>query len=154
MKVEKCIKSSFTVIGKEGSTNDGNEFIQNLWENANSNYSEIEHLAKKNENGKLCGVWGAMSDFSRSFNPWENNFSQGLYLAGLECVDDAEAPKGWTKWVVPSYEYIYVECDSLDTFPEMIKYLNKNNINLAGAVHDFTNPETGKNYMFFPIRKL
>lgn len=94
MKVEKCIKSSFTVIGKEGSTNDGNEFIQNLWENANSNYSEIEHLAKKNENGKLCGVWGAMSDFSRSFNPWENNFSQGLYLAGLECVDDAEAPKG------------------------------------------------------------
>lgn len=37
MKVEKCIKSSFTVIGKEGSTNDGNEFIQNLWENANSN---------------------------------------------------------------------------------------------------------------------
>lgn len=62
--------------------------------------------------------------------------------------------RGWTKWVVPSYEYIYVECDSLDTFPEMIKYLNKNNINLAGAVHDFTNPETGKNYMFFPIRKL
>lgn len=154
MKVEKCIKSSFTVIGKEGSTNDGNEFIQNLWENANSNFNEIEHLAKKNENGKLCGVWGAMSDFSRSFNPWENNFSQGLYLAGLECVDDAEAPRGWTKWVVPSYEYIYVECDSLHTFPEMIEYLNKNNINLAGAVHDFTNPETGKNYMFFPIRKL
>lgn len=154
MKVEKCIKSSFTVIGKEGSTNDGNDFIQNLWEKANSNFNEIEHLAKKNENGKLCGVWGAMSDFSRSFNPWENNFSQGLYLAGLECVDDAEAPRGWTKWVVPSYEYIYVECDSLDTFPEMIEYLNKNNINLVGAVHDFTNPETGKNYMFFPIRKL
>ncbi len=25
---------------------------------------------------------------------------------------------------------------------------------LAGAVHDFTDPKTGKNYMFFPIRKL
>ena len=30
MKIEKCIKSSFTVIGKEGSTADGNGFIQKL----------------------------------------------------------------------------------------------------------------------------
>ena len=36
MKIEKCIKSSFAVIGKEGSTADGNGFIQKLWENANS----------------------------------------------------------------------------------------------------------------------
>ena len=67
---------------------------------------------------------GAMSDFLHSFNPWENNFSQGLYLAGLECFDDAQAPEGWTKWVVPSYEYIYVECESMDAFPMMIEYLN------------------------------
>lgn len=67
---------------------------------------------------------------------------------------DAQAPEGWTKWVVPGYEYIYVECESMDTFPIMIEYLNKNDIKLAGAVHDFTDPKTGKNYMFFPIRKL
>lgn len=35
-----------------------------------------------------------MSDFSRSFHPWED-FSKGLYLAGVECSDDAEAPDGW-----------------------------------------------------------
>lgn len=97
-----------------------------------------------NENGELCGIWGAMSDFSHSFDPWQNNFSQGLYLAGLECVDDAEAPKGWTKWVVPSYEYLCVECESMDTFPKMIVYLKQNGISLAGAVHVFTNPKTKK----------
>ena len=35
-----------------------------------------------------------------------------------------------------------------------IKYLEDNAIPLVGAVHDFTCPQTGKNYMFFPIRRL
>ena len=39
-------------------------------------------------------------------------------------------------------------------FPEMIAYLQANNIPLAGAVHDFTCPQTGTNYMYFPIRRL
>lgn len=154
MKMEKCIKESFVVIGKEGSTNDGEGFIQKLWEEANSKFAEIEHMAKKDDNGNILGIWGAMSDFSRSFNPWENNFSQGLYLAGVECNDDSEAPKGWTKWVIPSFEYIYVEKKDNDTFPNVINYLQQNNIFLAGAVHDFNCPETGKGYMFFPIRRL
>ena len=154
MKIEKCIKSSFSVIGKEGSTDDGDGFIQKLWDNANSHFNEVAHLAKRNENGALCGIWGVMSDFSHSFNPWENNFSQGLYLAGVECNDDAKAPEGWTKWIIPGYEYIYAECEGMDTFSSMIEYLNSNNIKLAGAVHDFTDPKTGKNYMFFPLRKL
>ena len=92
--------------------------------------------------------------FSRSFMPWENDFSRGLYLAGVECNDDAVAPDGWTKWTIPGYEYICVECDGEDTFPRTIEYLKENDIPLAGAVHDFTCPETGKNYMFFPIRRL
>ena len=154
MKIEKCIKSSFSVIGKEGSTDDGDGFIQKLWDNANSHFNEVAHLAKRNENGALCGIGGVMSDFSHSFNPWENNFSQGLYLAGVECNDDAKAPEGWTKWIIPGYEYIHAECEGMDTFSSMIEYLNSNNIKLAGAVHDFTDPKTGKNYMFFPIRKL
>ena len=154
MKIEKCIKLSFSVIGKEVSTDDGDGFIQKLWDNANSHFNEVAHLAKRNENGALCGIWGVMSDFSHSFNPWENNFSQGLYLAGVECNDDAKAPEGWTKWIIPGYEYIHAECEGMDTFSSMIEYLNSNNIKLAGAVHDFTDPKTGKNYMFFPIRKL
>jgi len=81
-------------------------------------------------------------------------FTKGLYLAGVQCELDQEAPDGWTKWVIPAYEYLYAECDVPDTFAQMIRYMEENGIQLAGAVHDFTCPETGKNFMFFPIRKL
>lgn len=153
MKIEKCIKESFTVIGKEGSTNAGPGFVQNLWADANSHFAEVAHLAKRDKNGNLVGIWGAMSDFTRSFLPWEEDFSRGLYLAGVECRDDAQAPEGWTRWVIPGFEYLMAECDRETVFPEMIAYLQENNIPLVGAVHDFTCPQTGKNYMFFPIHK-
>ncbi|MDE5589175.1 MAG: GyrI-like domain-containing protein [Acetatifactor sp.] len=153
MKINKCVKESFVVIGKEGSTLDGDNFIQKLWDDANSHFAEVQHLAKKDEKGNIGGIWGAMSDFARSFNPWED-FNKGLYLAGVECNDEAEAPSGWTKWVIPGYEYIYAECENGDTFPKVIEYMKDNDIPLVGAVHDFTCPQTGKNYMFFPIRKL
>ncbi len=154
MNINKCIKESFVVIGKEGSTKDGEGFIQRLWEDANAHFSEVVALAKKDEQGNLLGIWGAMSDFSHSFNPWEEGFSQGLYLAGVECENSAEAPAGWTKWTIPGYEYVYVECEDGNTFPNTLAYLAENQLTLAGAVHDFTCPESGKNYMFFPIRKL
>lgn len=154
MKTEICVKESFAVIGKEGSTSDGSGFVQRLWEDANSHFDEVAHLAKKDEQGNIVGIWGAMSDLSRSFKPWENYFSKGLYLAGVECDDDAEAPEGWTKWIVPGYEYICAECENENTFSEMIRYMNDNGIELVGAVHDFTCPSTGKNYMYFPIKCL
>lgn len=153
MKINKCVKESFIVIGKEGSTSDGENFIQTLWDNANSHFEEVKHLAKKDENGNISGIWGAMSDFSRSFKPWED-FSKGFYLAGVECNDNVEAPDGWTKWIIPGYEYIYVECENNDTFQKTMEYMKDNNIPLVGAVHDFTSPLTGKNYMYFPIKKL
>ena len=153
MELERITKGSFTVIGKEGSTDDGEGFIKKLWEEANSHFSEIAHLAKRDEDGNLTGIWGAMSDPTRSFKPWED-FRKGLYLAGAECVDGAEAPQGWTKWVVPSYEYLKAENDTEDAFDRVIRYLNENGIALAGAVHDFTCPATGRNYMYFPVRRL
>ena len=153
MKIHKSVKKSFAVIGKEGSTLDGDVFIQKLWNDANTHFGEIQHLAKKDENGNIYGIWGAMSDFSRSFMPWED-FDKGLYLAGVECEDDAEAPEGWTKWRIPGYEYIYVECEGEDIFSKVMEYMEDNGIPLAGAVHDFTCPKTGKGYMYFPIRKL
>lgn len=153
MTIERCEKESFVVIGKEGSSLDGAGFIQRLWEDANSHFEEIRHLAKTDEEGNISGIWGAMSDFTRSFQPWED-FSRGLYLAGVECLDDAEAPDGWTKWRVPGYEYIYVKCENDNTFSDVINYMKENKIPLAGAVHDFICPQTGKNYMFFPVRKL
>ena len=154
MDIQRFRKESFSVIGKEGSTEDGGGFIQRLWADANAHFGEVEHLAKIDEKGSLAGIWGAMSDFSRSFRPWEDGFSRGLYLAGVECLDDAQAPEGWTKWIIPGFEYICVACDHDEVFAETIAYLNANQIPLVGAVHDFTCPETGRNYMLFPIRKL
>ena len=154
MKIEKCIKETFVVIGKEGSTTDGQGFIQKLWSDANSHFSEVQPLAKKDESGNLVGIWGAMSDYSHSYKPWEDSFSKGLYLAGVECVDDAEAPEGWTKWTIPGYEYLCAEVESGSTFSDVLDYMNTNSIALVGAVHDVTCPLNGKNYMLFPIRAI
>ena len=149
----KVIKKSFVVIGKEGSTLDGEGFIQKLWDDANSHFGEVAHLVKKDANGGIVGIWGAMSDISRSFKPWEDGFSKGLYLAGVECVDNAEAPDGWTKWIIPDYEYIVVE-NHKGVFEETIGQMNEDGISLVGAVHDYTDPATGKGYLYFPIREV
>lgn len=153
MKIETYRKEAFTVIGKEGSSAEGEGFIPRLWSEANAHFAEVAALAKKDENGALAGVWGAMSDLSRSFRPWES-FEKGLYLAGVECVDGAEAPEGWTKWVVPGYEYLRAEREDEESFAQVLRYMRENGIPLAGAVHDFTDPQTGKDYMLFPIRRL
>lgn len=154
MNIPRSIKASFTVIGKEGSTHDGDGFIQRLWEDVNTHFPEIAHLAKKDDNGELAGLWGAMSDFSRSFQPWEYGFREGLYLAGCECEDDAQPPEGWSKWVVPAYEYLYAERTHDRAFQEMMMYLFQNQFSMAGAAQDYTDPKTGKNYIFIPIRRL
>ena len=157
MEIKTCIKPSFCVIGKQGSTLDGDGFIQRLWQDANSHYGEVASLAKTDENGNPVGFWGAMSDLSMSFEPWENGFTQGLYLAGVEAADDAEAPEGWAKWVVPGFEYlcVKVEAGTQETFPAMLAYMEANDYHLAGAVHDFIDPkENGQSSMFFPVRPL
>lgn len=99
MKIEKCVKEAFVVIGKEGSTMDDPDFVQQLWLEVNSHFSEVQPFAKKDEDGNLVGIWGAISDFSHSYKPWEDHFSKGMYFAGVECMADAEAPDGWTKWI-------------------------------------------------------
>ena len=55
----KVIKEKFVAIGKEGSTLDGEGFIQKLWNDANSHFNEVAHLAKKDTNGAIVGIWGA-----------------------------------------------------------------------------------------------
>ena len=151
--MDKIIKKAFVVIGKEGSTLDGEGFIQKLWDDANGHFAQVAHLAKRDENGNLVGIWGAMSDLSHSFQPWEDGFSKGLYLAGVECVDSAEAPDGWTKWMIPGYEYLVVENHD-GAFGDTIRQMNEEGIALVGAVHDYTDPATGKGYLYFPIRKV
>lgn len=147
------IKPAFTVVGKLGSTKDGEGFIQRLWEDANAHFYQVEPLAKRDAEGQLMGIWGAMSDFSLAFHPWEEQLTQGLYLAGVECLDGAEAPAGWTKWVVPGFEYRVAGSGS-DQLGQTLEALKAEGLSLAGAIHDFFDPDTGAASQYFPVRRL
>lgn len=151
--MDHVTKQAFTVIGKAGSTQDGADFIQQLWHEANNHFHEVACMAKRDSDGVLTGIWGVMSDFAHTYQPWENDFREGLYLAGVECIDDAHTPEGWEKWTIPGYEYIVAE-QSATAFRDTLARLHDNHLPLVGAVHDFTDPKTGKGYMYFPIRKL
>ncbi len=153
MKLKTCKKEAFSVIGKLGSTQDGEGFIQQLWQEADSHFDEVSHLAKQEENGTFSGFWGLMSDESLSFRPWEDGFSKGLYLAGVEVEENVQAPDGWVKWTSPAYEYL-VAGSGPQAFSQALGYLQEQGMELAGAVYDFTCPETGEAYQYFPIRRL
>ena len=77
-------KPAFSVIGRLGSTEAGEGFIARLWQQANENFSEVAPLAKKKADGSFAGFWGLMSDMGMNFAPWEDGFTRGLYLAGVE----------------------------------------------------------------------
>lgn len=153
MKFEIRKKERFAVIGKLGSTEEGEGFIQRLWQEANSHFDEVVPLAKKTEDGGFAGFWGLMSDKALRFLPWENDFSEGLYLAGVETVDSAEPPEGWVKWVSPGYEFLVAEAGPT-AFTQALEYLKDNGLELAGAVYDYTDPKSGAGYQFFPVRRL
>lgn len=153
--MERWVKPGFAVIGREGCTDEGEGFIARLWCETSSRFGKVLlPLAKTDANGVPVGFWGAMTDMSRSFLPWEEGFTRGLYLAGVECREDAVPPEGWTRWDVPGFEYIRVKSDSPEVFPQTLRMLESEGLTLAGAVHDFTDPATGQGYMCFPIRKL
>lgn len=156
MQIQKCVKESFSVIGKEGSTEQGEGFVEALWNDANSHFSEIEALAKRGEHGAIGGTWGLMTDFSRTWKPWEDGYSKGLYLAGVEVVDDAQPPRHWVKWTIPGFAYIYigVDRDYREAFSCGLRYIEENGLALAGAVQEFNCLEEQKLYLFFPISKL
>lgn len=154
MKLRHIELPDITVIGREGSTEDGPEFIEELWEEANEHFPEIADLARKNLQGKLVGIWGAMSSLDRSFRPWEDNFTKGLYLAGADCKPGSEPPKGWTKWVLPASEYVYVPNDGDASFMGGISLMAEEGLTMCGAAYDFTDPVTGKMYIYYPIRRL
>ena len=49
--------------------------------------------------------------------------------------------------------YIVVE-NHKGVFEETIGQMNEDGISLVGAVHDYTDPATGKGYLYFPIREV
>lgn len=152
MEYEKINLAAFDVIGKEGSTKDGADFVKKLWQSASADFDKIKYLAKYNQDGTLPGMWGCMTDNSRNFLPWKN-FGEGLYLAGVEAIAEAAAPEGWTIWHIPAFEYIKVPAISPDAFSDFVKYMAENKIELVGAIQDFTDVKTKINYLLFPIKK-
>lgn len=154
MDVMVVEKDEFTVIGRLGSTRDGEDFIARLWHDADSGFYEIADLVKTTPQGTLVGLWGAMSDFSMSFQPWED-FRHGLYLAGAEAkagVD--EAPAGWTLWHVPGFRFLQMEKDAQHGLPQALQYMREHGYALCGAVQDHADPATGKDYIMVPIARL
>ena len=152
-------KRSFTVFGKEGhgEAKQSDKWIPPLWQEARENFGEIVSLAKLDTTGQLAGFWGAMSDTERTFAP---GGEQGLYLAGCEVTGGLPAPQGWVKWVIPSFRYAVTKCTKEsygEAFGYMRKvYMPKNNVTLAGAIHEYYCPKDkdGTLYLFFPIERL
>ena len=74
METTRITLPKITLIGKCGSSKDGKDFVRDLWTELNKNFSEISYLAKWDESGALKGLWGAMSDESLYFKPWEGGY--------------------------------------------------------------------------------
>lgn len=51
-------QGTFSVIGKEGFTNDREGVIQRLRNKANGRFAEIAHLAKRDEAGNISEILG------------------------------------------------------------------------------------------------
>ena len=101
-----------------------------------------------------CGSSPPLRAGSVSYTHLDVYKRQGLYLAGVECLDEAQPPEGWTKWNIPGYEYLCAKVETENTFSEVLDYMQKNQIPLVGAIQDFSCPKSGKDYMLFPIRRL
>jgi len=158
MNIQYVYKEEFSVIGKlgQGSAQNPWEWITPIWNNANTNFGEIESLVKKKE-AAIYGLWGIMSDFDETFARWDLN--GGKYLACCEVESDAVAPFGWTKWTVPSQTYLVSECkqeEYLSVFEGTIQdYIPSHHLQLVGAVHE-RYPEPGNPALvelYFPIAK-
>lgn len=146
-----------SVIGMEGEAAPGHNPAPALWEAANARYGEVEALALRDENGLPIGFWGAMSDLSRAFLPWEDGFSRGLYLAGVQVPPESHPPEGWAKWTLPAFTCLRVkaEGDYAATFQAGLEELGRRGLTLAGAVQECQRPaEGGQMYLFFPFKRL
>ena len=157
MEIVVCELPAFSVIGLEGRAEPGFNPAAALWERANARFGEVEALALRDENGVPVGVWGAMSDLSRSFLPWADGFSRGLYLAGVQVSDSTHAPEGWTKWTLPAFACLRVkaEGDYAAAFRAGLDELARRGLSLTGAVQECQRPaEGGQLYLFFPFKRL
>ncbi|MBR3494360.1 MAG: GyrI-like domain-containing protein [Clostridia bacterium] len=146
------------VIGKEGLCTAEHNVVRELWADAEAHFQEIAPLGQLNPDGLFAGFWGAMSDVSRSFLPWSDGFSRGLYLAGLQVNPAAVPPPGWQKWTLPARRWLVADVPPGqygEVFTEVLeRVIPSKGLRLSGAVCDFTEPITGRNRLFFPVEEI
>lgn len=157
MEIITCELPPVSIIGMEGEAKPGFNPAPALWERANARFGQVEALALRDESGAPAAVWGAMSDLSRAFLPWEEDFSRGLYLAGVQVCPEALPPEGWTKWTLPAFACLRVkaEGDYAAAFQAGLEELARRGLTLAGAAQECQRPaEGGQLYLFFPYKRL
>ncbi|HRY77570.1 MAG TPA: GyrI-like domain-containing protein [Candidatus Izemoplasmatales bacterium] len=146
------------IIGKLGFCKGEKNIVPELWNQANANFADVAPLGMKEKDGSFVGFWGAMSDETMSYLPWTDHFSRGYYLAGIEVYKDAVPPDGWTKWIMPSRTYLKVSIDPgkyFEVFQNVIQnQIPEMKMKLSGAACDYTEPATGKNFLFFPVTRI
>lgn len=157
MKTGLISLGAFSVIGKEGICTAEHNVVSELWADANAHFAEIAALARKEQDGSYAGFWGLMSDLGRHFLPWEQDYSTGLYLAGAEAEMNCPVPEGWVRWSVPEREYYVLEIKNgqyTETFRRGLAELPQQSLRLRGAVCDYSEPGTGKNFLFYPVEHV
>lgn len=155
-EVKTCHLDAFTVIGLVGDNTGGPGYIGRLWEEINVKGKAIMHLAKKDADGKVTGAWGLTNDETLSYLPLDRKKGKSLYMAGIETEDDARAPKGFTKWKVPAFDYLYAftERNKLNTIHAILEYAEENGWEIIGSPFDFMPPDSRQTVLFFPVRKI
>ncbi len=141
---------SFSVVGKLTSTKEGPGSIERVWNEAENQLKIVSSSVLFI--GCMPSFWGLMSDFSLSFAPWENDFKEGLYLAGFELKDPSFVPpEGWVKWDVKENRYLVYEVgeDYQTSFKEGLDCLKNEGYVLSGAAFDHL--ENGVSYIYYPI---
>jgi hypothetical protein len=144
---------AFSIIGKEGTTQDPSFQIERLWAEAENHFPEVARMVLFSFSAPV--LWGVMSDFSRQLKPWEKNYQNGLYLAGYQLLDSQLIPpEGWQKWDIPARDYFVEEIgdDYSSSFKRGIASLTRNGFSLSGAPMDYS--KNGRTFIYFPIEAL
>jgi len=149
-------KDAFAVIGKmgQGSADNAKEWILPLWDDAVSNFKEVEHLIRKHESGEPI-FWGAGNDVGESNKRWGwgGLNDEGKFMAGGEADLDAIPPDGWSKWVIPAQTYVVASCTADDLIKVFADIVEKFGERIVGCEHEFY-PEPGNDDvidMYVPI---
>ncbi len=155
MNIKKCTLEPFVVIGLVKENNGMYDTNSALWEELNRKGQSIRHLAKKDDDGDIMGAWGLLSNDKTPFRPTANPLAKTLYMAGLEVEDNAKAPKGFVKWIVPGGDFLYapVEEQKMSTLGQILLWAKENGLEPNGYPYDFMPPDGGMMYIFLPVKE-